>query len=68
MCDIENPMLSPRRTDDLKTKPIVECYYRNCDELIHPNEGIEFNGYIYCSTSCIGDELLKEGHAVDLSK
>lgn len=68
MYEVENPMFSPKVTDDPLLKVIGKCHYRNCDESIYQHTGFEFNGYLYCSTQCLGDELLKEGHAVDLSK
>lgn len=68
MNQVENPMLSPKITDHPTLKAIGKCHYRFCDEDIYQNDGIEFNGYIYCTTGCIGEELLEEGVAVDLSQ
>ncbi|MBD8028185.1 hypothetical protein H9636_16170 [Ureibacillus sp. Re31] len=68
MYEVENPMLSPKVTDDPIAKVIGKCHYRYCDEEICKHEGIEFEGYIYCCATCLGSELLEEGHAVDLSK
>ncbi len=68
MPDIENPMLSPKRTDDPISKVIGKCHHRYCDDEIYEHDGIEFEGYIYCCTTCLGEELLEEGIAVDLSK
>lgn len=68
MGEVENPMLSPQLTDDPFAQQIGKCHYRHCEEINYEGQGIEFNGYIYCSTTCIGDDLLAEGVAVDLSK
>lgn len=68
MTEIENPMLSSKVTDPEYLKPIGKCHYRYCDETIYEHDGIEYNNYIYCCTTCIGEELIEEGHAVDLSQ
>lgn len=68
MNEVDNTMLLPKVTDNLFSKAIGKCHYRRCDEAIYQYDGIEFNGYLYCSTQCLGDELLKEGLAVDLSR
>lgn len=68
MKDVENPMLSPKTTDDLILKPIGKCHYRYCEEKIHRGEGFEFDGYIYCSTSCIGEEGIEDGSVIDLAQ
>ncbi|KGR74870.1 hypothetical protein CD33_13975 [Ureibacillus sinduriensis BLB-1 = JCM 15800] len=68
MPDIENPMVSPILTDDPFAQQVGKCHYRHCEEVVYEEQGIKFDGYIYCSTSCLGEDLLAEGVAVDLSK
>ncbi|MDI2588085.1 hypothetical protein OR571_13405 [Psychrobacillus sp. NEAU-3TGS] len=48
-------------------KQVGKCNYKYCDEALFEGEGIEFDGYLYCSTGCIGEHLIEEGAAVDLS-
>lgn len=68
MPELENPMLSPNETDDPIVKPIGKCHYKRCDEVVYQNDGYEFGGFIYCSTTCIGDQLFREGEVIDLSQ
>lgn len=68
MSEIENPILSPRLTDDPFLQEVGKCKYRHCEEVIYEGQGFEYDGYIYCSTGCIGEDLHAEGHVIDLSK
>lgn len=64
----ENHLLRPKLTDHPTLKVIGKCKYRYCDEHIYEGEGFEYEGFLYCSTGCIGEELLEEGIVVDLAQ
>lgn len=61
-------MLFPKITDAPTLKVVGKCHYRFCDEEIHEGEGFEFDGYIYCSTECIGEEGIEDGSVIDLAQ
>jgi hypothetical protein len=67
---IENPILSATHPQEETFEPIVlgSCTNRKCDEEVFTGEGIEYNGELYCCSYCLGEHLIAEGHAVDLSK
>lgn len=65
---IENPVVSGEGFEEqLSMKPIGTCHYKYCDETIYKNDGFEFEGWIYCCTSCVAEQLLEEDAIVDLS-
>lgn len=67
---IDNPILSNcHAQDDLKDPIIIsECTNLKCNEDIYSDEGIEFDGVFFCSTHCLGQHLVSEGQAVDMSQ
>lgn len=67
--DIENPILSGYHPQDKTYAPAIigQCTSEKCEEEIFSQEGIEFNGQFYCSCHCIGQHLVNEGQAVDMS-
>lgn len=66
---LENGMVSGiGYEENLKTPTVIgTCNYRHCREEIEEGTGYEFDGYLYCSTSCIGEHLVEEDAAIDLS-
>lgn len=70
MPNIENPIISSRyhpQDELIETIFISNCTNVKCEEEIYTNDGIEFNGQFYCSCHCIGQHLVNEGQAVDMS-
>lgn len=62
---LENPVIYE---EYLKTpKKIGKCNYRHCKEDLYEGEGFEWDGYLYCTTECMGEHLVEENIAVDLS-
>lgn len=61
---IENPMIRPQDEPQV----IGHCQNRRCREEIYEKEGYEFDGFLYCSHNCIGEELEEEGRVVKLGK
>ena len=55
----EEPLSAPRK--------VGRCNYKYCREDIHEGEGFEWDGYLYCSTEHMGEHLVEENAAVDLS-
>lgn len=43
------------------------CNYRHCKEDLYEGEGFEWDGYLYCNTEHMGEHLVEENLAVDLS-
>lgn len=66
---MENPMVTGYGYEEplLAPKKIGGCNYKHCSEELYEGEGYEFDGYLYCSTGCIGEHLVEENAAVDLS-
>lgn len=66
---IENPILSSGHPQTDTYEPIVisDCTNIKCNEEIYSREGIEYNGEFYCSTHCVGEHLVNEGYAIDMS-
>lgn len=69
MPNIENPILSGYHPQDKTCAPAIigECVNTKCEEEIYSQEGIEFEGQFYCSCHCLGQYLVDEGQAVDMS-
>lgn len=55
----EEPLREPRK--------VGQCIYKHCREELYEGEGYELHGHLYCSTGCMGEHLIEEGEAVDLS-
>lgn len=66
---LENPMVAGFGYEESLSEPkkIGKCNYKYCSEELFEGEGYEFDGYLYCSTGCIGEHLVEENAAVDLS-
>jgi len=66
---IENPILSGNHPQIDTFEPIVvsDCTNRKCNEEVYTGEGYEYNGQFFCGTHCIGEHLVNEGQAVDMS-
>jgi len=52
--------------DILEPKVIGKCYW--CKEDVYDTEAFEFDGVLYCSTSCIVDDLKNRGDIINLSE
>jgi hypothetical protein len=65
---LENGMVSGLGYEEtLKTPTVIgRCNYRHCSDEIEEGTGYEWDGYLYCSTGCMGDHLIEDA-AVDLS-
>ncbi|MBD8026453.1 hypothetical protein H9636_07245 [Ureibacillus sp. Re31] len=46
-------------------KPVAKCHYKQCDEVLYKGEGYVFDGDVYCSTGCIGEQLIEVGEVVE---
>lgn len=55
----EEPLREPRK--------VGCCNYRHCKEDLYEGEGYEWDGYLYCSTEHMGEHIVEENLAVDLS-
>jgi hypothetical protein len=66
---LENGMVSGIGYEEqlIAPKAIGTCNYRHCREEIEEGTGFEFDYCLYCSTSCIGEHLVEEDAAIDLS-
>ncbi len=63
---IENPMVLGRIGERYVAPRVTgKCSYRYCDEIVHEGEGYDFDGQVYCSSTCIGEELIEVGAAVE---
>lgn len=62
---VENPILNSTYGEDEIQSPVGKCHYKHCEEAIYKGEGYIFDGEQYCSSSCIGEQLIEEGQAIE---
>lgn len=69
MSEIENPIISGGHPQNDTYQSIILGYCTNakCNEDIYSGEGYEYNGQLFCGTHCIGEHLVNEGQAIELS-
>jgi hypothetical protein len=66
---MDNPMVFGYGYEEQLRAPrkVGCCNYRHCKEDLYEGEGYEWDGYLYCSTEHMGEHIVEENLAVDLS-
>ena len=62
---VENPILFPTEAEEKTYLPVAKCFHKHCDEVLYKGEGYVFDGDQYCSSSCIGEQLIVDGAAIE---
>lgn len=66
---LENPMVSGYGFEEKLRAPrkVGCCNYRHCKVDLYEGGGFEWDGYLYCTTEHMGEHVVEENLAVDLS-